>query len=73
MKLLVSAAISKPGCESRKEERTLSIQLITASPEVKTVFSSSFCQKGRNNVLISEIFSESYASAQYLQDKVFPR
>lgn len=59
MKLLVSAAVSKPGCESRKEVGNLSIQLVTASPEAKTVVSSSFCQKGRNNMLISEIISES--------------
>lgn len=59
MKLFVSADISKTGSGASREARNLSIQLTTTSPEVKTVVSSSFCQKGRNNVLISKVTCES--------------
>lgn len=59
MKLFISADISKPGSAAGGEVRNLRIQLTTASPEAKTFVSSSFCQKGRNNMLSSKIACES--------------
>lgn len=54
MNIFISADIFKPACGANREARNLNNQLLTASPELKTVVSPYFFQE-KNNIFISEI------------------